>query len=143
MTRVESVDELRAQEALVIVEGLMQFNASVVPFTQSEPFLRLQYGIRNASGAVIAGIVGTIYCWGILHTDVLWVDEKNRRRGLGTKLLGALEEEAKKRGCRLAHLDTFDFQAGEAFYEKRGYKLFGTLGECPPGHNRYYLSKLL
>ncbi len=143
MTQVERVDGLSAEDAPIVIEGLMRFNSSVVPFTQSDPFLRMQYGIRDESGALIAGVLATIYCWRILHTDVLWVDEKNRRRGLGTKLLNSLEEEAKKRECRLAHLDTFDFQGNKTFYENRGYKLFGTLDECPPGHKRYFLSKLL
>lgn len=142
MTQVERVNELSAEDAQIIIRGLMQFNSSVVPFTQSDPFFHMQYGIRDESGALIAGIVATIYCWGILHTDVLWVDEKNRRRGLGSKLLHSLEGEAKKRNCKLAHLDTFDFQDNKSFYERRGYKLFGTLDECPPGHKRYFLSKV-
>jgi len=45
-------------------------------------------------------------------------------------------------GCRISHLDTFDFQA-KGFYEKLGYTVFGVLEDCPEGHNRYYMSKKL
>ena len=47
---------------------------------------------------VIAGILGGTY-WGWMHIDVLWVDEKYRRHGLGPKLLESAESEEKKRGC--------------------------------------------
>ena len=45
-------------------------------------------------------------------------------------------------GAYLSHLDTFDFQAKD-FYLKHGYEIFGTLENCPPNHNRYYLKKAL
>jgi len=58
---------------------------------------------------VIAGILGGTY-WGWMHIDILWVDEKHRKTGLGTKLLHAAEEEAKKRGCHSVHVDTMSWQ---------------------------------
>lgn len=120
----------------------MRFNSSVVPFTQREPFVRMQYGIRDNSGTLIAGITTVLYCWCILYTDALWVDERHRHRGLGTTLVRCLEKEAQNHGATLCHLDTFDFQ-GKSFYEKFGYEVFGILDECPPGHRRYFLKKLL
>jgi GNAT superfamily N-acetyltransferase len=142
MSHFKCVVELSAEDARVVHESLIGFNSSVVPFTQSEPFSRMHYGIHDDDGKLIAGITATLYCWGILYTDALWVHEQHRHRGLGTKLLRNLEEEAKKKGCTLSHLDTFDFQ-GKAFYEKLGYELFGILDECPPGHQRYFLKKAL
>lgn len=141
MAQVERVVELSAEDARIVDDMLVQYNSSVVPFTQSEPFLRMQYGIYDG-GRLIAGIKATLYCWSILYTDVLWVEEQHRNRGLGTKLIRNLEAEAKRKGCTLSHLDTFDFQ-GKAFYEKMGYELFGVLNDCPPGHQRYFLKKAL
>ncbi len=54
---------------------------------------------------VIAGILGGTY-WGWMHIDILWVDSKYRKQGLGSKLLQAAESEAKKRGCHSVHVDT-------------------------------------
>jgi hypothetical protein len=42
----------------------------------------------------------------------------------------------------LSHLDTFDWQTKE-FYLKHGYEVFGVLDDCPPGHKRYYMKKVL
>ena len=52
------------------------------------------------------------------------------------------EEEAIRRGCVGAWLDTHSFQA-RPFYEKLGYTVFGVLENFPPGHTRYYLRKSL
>lgn len=45
-------------------------------------------------------------------------------------------------GAKLAHTDTFDFLTID-FYLKHGYEIFGTLDNCPEGHKRYYLKKIL
>ena len=47
---------------------------------------------------------------------------------------------AASRGCIGASLDTYSFQA-RGFYEKRGYSLVGTIGDCPPGGARHFLQK--
>jgi GNAT superfamily N-acetyltransferase len=134
--------ELSKEQAERVDHALNRFNDSVIPFTQKDPFVRLWYGVRGDGETVIAGVGALLYCWGILYIDAVWVDEGWRGRGLGTRLLNRIEHEARKRGCSLVHLDTFDFQARE-FYENSGYELFGTLDDCPPGHRRYYLKKAL
>jgi ribosomal protein S18 acetylase RimI-like enzyme len=47
---------------------------------------------------------------------------------------------AVEHGCNAIYLDTFDFQAPK-FYEKLGFKVFGTLQDYPTGHQRFYLVK--
>ena len=68
--------------------------------------------------------------------------EEARGQGTGRRILIAAEEEAVRRGCRYAWLDTFSFQA-RGFYEKLGYSVFGTLEDYPAGHSRYFLRKTL
>jgi GNAT superfamily N-acetyltransferase len=120
---------------------IVSFNASKVPLTQQETIIFQNYVIKE-NGKVIAGISALIYLWGILYIDVLFVEEEHRKKGLGKILLNKVEQEAVNQGSTLVHLDTFDFQARE-FYEKEGYEVFGVLSDCPPGHNRYYLKKIL
>jgi hypothetical protein len=52
------------------------------------------------------------------------------------------ERYAIEKGAEAAFLDTFSFQA-RPFYEKLGYKVFGTLEDQPPGHTHYWLAKKL
>ncbi|MCQ2613950.1 MAG: GNAT family N-acetyltransferase [Treponemataceae bacterium] len=95
----------------------------------------------DEDGNVIAGILGGTY-WGWMHLDILWVDEKYRKMGIGSKLLKAAEEEAVCRGCHSVHVDTMSWQAPE-FYKKHGYRIIGELENIPNGNKKYHLVKEL
>lgn len=120
---------------------ILNFNAKQVPLTQEEPFIYLDYVVKD-NNKVLGGIKTVLYNWNMLFVNVLWVDEDCRHHGYGSALLKRAELEAKKMGSTLAHVDTFDFQAKD-FYLKNGYEIFGVLKDCPPGHERYYLKKAL
>ena len=90
---------------------------------------------------VIAGLLGGTY-WGWMHIDILWVDEKFRGQGIGSKLLAAAEEEALRRGCHSVHVDTMSWQAPE-FYKKHGYKILSELEDIPLGNKKFHLIKNL
>jgi GNAT superfamily N-acetyltransferase len=94
-----------------------------------------------ASGEVVGGLWGRT-AWGWLHMDTLYVPEALRGAGIGAALVRRAEEEAVRRGCRGAWLDTFSFQA-RGFYERLGYRVFGTIENQPPGHARHFLQKPL
>jgi GNAT superfamily N-acetyltransferase len=94
-----------------------------------------------AVGAVIGGLWGRT-AWSWLHMDTLYVPPAMRGAGIGSALVRRAEEEALRRGCRGAWLDTFSFQARE-FYERLGYRVFGTIEDQPPGHARHFLQKPL
>jgi ribosomal protein S18 acetylase RimI-like enzyme len=72
----------------------------------------------------------------------LYVPDLLRGQGFGSRLLRQAEEEASRRGCTGAWLDTFSFQAPD-FYRRRGYTVFGAIEDYPPGHRRYFLRKSL
>lgn len=57
---------------------------------------------------------------------MIWVEERHRHKGLGTTLLGRLEELALEQGVHRARLNTASWQA-RGFYEKRGYTVFAQL----------------
>ena len=85
----------------------------------------LQYRIKNKENEIIAGILTRIYLKA-MFVEVLWVDEKYRKKGIGTELLNKVESYAKEIGCTFIHLDTFSFQAID-FYKKCGYSIFAVL----------------
>ena len=90
---------------------------------------------------VIAGILGGTY-WGWFHIDILWVDENFRSKKIGSRLLIAAENEAKKRGCHSVHVDTMSWQAPE-FYKKHGYELISELDNIPDGYKKFHFIKRL
>lgn len=134
------------QEMELIDKKLGEFNGQQVSFTQeldanNEPVLVKNYVIKE-NGEVIAGIKSFIYGWGIVFIELLFVEKSHRHQKLGTLLLNKVESEAKSFGASLIHLDTFDFQAKD-FYLKHGYEVYGALDDCPPGHKRYHMKKVL
>ncbi|MEX3945977.1 GNAT family N-acetyltransferase, partial [Paraburkholderia sp. BR10937] len=93
------------------------------------------------TGEIVAGLLaGTNY--GQLHVLVLFVQEELRGAGIGSRLMLLAEEEACRRGCSGAWLDTYSFQA-RAFYERLDYTVFGTIDNYPPGHSRFFMKKPL
>ena len=98
--------------------------------------------ILDKEGNIIAGCTGYIYSWGAMYIDDMWVEEKYRRQGLGSKVFQAVEQVAEEKGCHLIFLGTWDFQA-KPYYIKHGYSVFSTLHECPAGHEDYGLYKRL
>lgn len=140
MSKLE-IHDASKEERGYIGRQLDAYNNSQVPFTQQPPDIPIQKCIKE-NGEVVAGILADIYCWNILHIGILWVKEEYRGKGYGSALIKHAEDIAIKNGCKLAHLDTFDFQA-RGLYEKLGYTVFGVLEDCPEGHCRYYMSKKL
>jgi len=134
---------LQIQEVLFIPYNvIICYNLSKVSLKQAVPFEWINRVIEDSKGEVIAGILSKMYCWNCLYIDVLWVEDRYRTDGLGTKLLEEVENIAKRKACHLIHLDTFDFQAKD-FYLKHGYEIFGVLDECPAGHLRYFMKKYI
>lgn len=129
-------------DAEYICDKLVEYNLSKVPKTQREEFISINKKIVDEDGSIIAGCIAKMYCWNVIYIDILWVDEKYRKSGLGTRLLNEIEAVALEEKCSLIHLDTFDFQAKD-FYIKNGYEIFGVLEDCPKEHCRYYLKKKL
>ena len=133
------IDEnVTAEEARAVELGLLAFNEARIGPSR-EQAVRLV--VRDARGDVMAGLLGQTR-WQWLYVAKLWVADAYRGKGLGTRLLERAEEIARSRGCTNALLDTFEYQA-RPFYEKLGYRLFGTLDGYPPGYRQFYLTKAL
>jgi GNAT superfamily N-acetyltransferase len=97
--------------------------------------------LRDRKGQILGGAHGwTAFGW--LHIDVLWLTEDLRRKGLGRRVLEVTEQEARRRGCKFAELDTFSFQS-LGFYLKSGYTVFGELDNIAGEHRWYFLKKEL
>ena len=119
-------------------DALARFNDEKVGPDNHELLNIVEY---DDDKSVIAGLLGGTY-WGWMHIDILWVDEKFRRQGIGSKLLAAAEEEALRRGCHSVHVDTMSWQAPE-FYKKHGYKILSELEDIPLGNKKFHLIKNL
>lgn len=137
-----TVSGCNGSDKAFLVDKLVDYNLSQVPATQEENFIDLSRKVLSEDGKILAGIIVRMYCWRCIYIDTFWIDESMRGEGLGTLLLEEVERVAKENGSHLIHLDTFDFQAKD-FYLSHGYSVFGELEDCPKGHTRYFMSKVL
>lgn len=122
----------------IIGRGINSYNAQQAGDDNSQIVC---FVLQSPHETVVGGVIGVVY-WDWFSLDLMWMEEEHRGQGYGRRLLALAEEEARKRGARHAHLDTFSFQA-PGFYEKHGYEVFGELPDFPAGHQRYYMRKEL
>jgi ribosomal-protein-alanine N-acetyltransferase len=104
----------------------------------------LRYFLTLASADCVVAVDGTKIAGFILseenpplaHIITLDVAEKERRHGVGTALLEALESNLAARGVRAILLETaIDNEAAVAFWKRHGYRIEATL-------KRYYLGRI-
>ncbi|HWA94583.1 MAG TPA: GNAT family N-acetyltransferase [Terracidiphilus sp.] len=138
--RIKVTDENNQEFIAELSRFLMQFNEAQSGTKYDGQALAIQL-THPESGEVLGGLLGST-SYAHLHVDAVFIPESLRGLGFGKKLMCWAEEEARKRGCVGAWLDTFSFQA-RGFYEKLGYEVFGELADNPPGHTRYILKKSL
>ena len=131
--RLENTESQKAQE----IGGLIRsYNRSKREAAESEP---LNIYVEDDSGELMAGLVAeTFGNW--LEVEYLFVKEELRGQGIGSQLLYQAESEAKKRNCRFAFVNTYQFQA-PAFYQKHGYQEVFTLKDYPCTGQRHYYQK--
>ncbi len=95
--------------------------------------------VAMADGQRVGGICGGVHL-GWLSLDIVYLDEKFHRRGLGSQMVLALEAEARKLGATRVFVDTTGFQA-EGFYARHGYQEWGRFTDFAPGVDRIYMRK--
>jgi len=125
-------------EIQYLEDRLYEFNAAATGITDGES---LAIFVRDVNRRIVAGIAGNT--WGrCLEIRQLWVESSQRKQRLGTKLLAAAEQEARRRGCEQVLLMTFAFQA-PAFYAKHGFEVIASVDDHPLGHANLLLRKRL
>lgn len=89
--------------------------------------------------------LGGITAWRadeLVMVDLLWVADDCRGKGLGRRLLEAVETKGRGLGACRVELNTFGFQA-PGFYEKLGYRRFAALEPAVGTWGHYFYCKEL
>ena len=101
----------------------------------------LSLAVRDDCGRLIAGLLGSTFeRW--LYVSHLWVDDKVRRCGLGSRLLDHAMGMARARGCRRVHLETRSPE-GLAFYRRHGFYVAGQIPGFLNGKPLWFLYRSL
>jgi GNAT superfamily N-acetyltransferase len=137
---IELVGEPPPAFRQTLLDGLRDFNRTAIgPYPEKEA---LAVAIRDPdAGTVLGGLWGRT-AWGWLTIEILFVPEPLRGGGLARRLIARAEDEARRRGCHSAWLDTLNEKA-LPLYESVGYVPFAKLEDYPEGQNRIFLRKRL
>lgn len=126
----EAVTEIRNR--------LLAFNLQYIEDKDPHDFI-IRY--ESDLGKFMAGICFSIHGeW--FEVDFLVVEDDERTQGLGSKLLQDAEALAVEKGCTMAFLTTFGFQA-KPFYEKQGYQVVYEQKGYPRTGCKYFMEKRL
>ena len=105
------------KEVDVVREGIIQ-EAVKAEMGRMRSF---NFFIKDSQSQVIGGIAGyTMY--GLLYTDMLWIDSKFRNKKWASKLLQTAEQLGRDRKCKFACLVTMSWQA-LPLYQKHNYSI--------------------
>ena len=133
---LELAEPPSAEDSRLLLDGVRSFNRDR---TSNERPRTVAYFLRDEDGKISGGVQGML--WGrSMHIDVLWVDERLRGQGLGSRLMKAIENYGATHDYPLVYLETASFQA-LPFYEGLGYRIFGELPEISEGHKLFFLQK--
>jgi GNAT superfamily N-acetyltransferase len=94
-----------------------KINEETDKWGEASPF---GFFIRDDQNHIIAGANGFVI-YGTIYTDQLWVNKKDRNKGLAKKIMDKVHVFATEEGCRLATIQTMSFQEAQGFYQKLGY----------------------
>lgn len=133
--KIITLDEKQVDE---IEEKLNQFDEEHIKYRLEG---NIQIGIKE-DGKLIAGLDACMTAFKILYVSTVFVEEKYRRKGYGTKLMQEMEKRAKELGANLIRLDTFDWQ-GKEFYQALGYEMAGSYKNNLDGYAEYFFLKRL
>ncbi len=125
------------EDAEIIDKGLDAFCVDVVQ--DKHAYIPLSRKLVNKDGNLIAAVISGVDGDDTADIDGIWVDERHRRQGLGTYLLGEIEREAKESGAYVILSYCCDWVS--KFFFTNGYTARGELKDYPKGHTAYELEK--
>ena len=120
-----------------VLDGLIGYNTEKMG---KQKYKRLAVSLRERN-KVVGGIVGEVWTT-VLFIQLFWIEQKLRGKDYGTRLIKAIEDEAKRFGATHAYVDTMSFQA-PGFYRACGYREYSSIEGYPGNVTRHWFTKSL
>lgn len=127
--------EPKPEDIRLLDDRIYEFNVQATGISDGR---LLAVFLKGADGSTIGGLFG--WTWGATcYVRSLFIPAHLRNQGHGSRLMRAVEAEARARGCTQVVLETHDFQA-PGFYHSLGFEIAGRIDGYPNGHQ--YLTML-
>lgn len=118
MTRIKIVDQLPEKIAQKMQQDLVKYETH---HGIDVNYTCFSYELVDDQDQTL-GALNAFTAFSEIYIDDMWVDSAHRGKGLGKKLLSALENNFKGKGFNNINLVTNEFQAPD-FYKKCGFDL--------------------
>lgn len=125
------------EDAEVIDKGLEAFCAEVAP--DRHEYIPLSKKAIDGDGNLIAAVICGVAEDDTCDINGIWVEERLRRQGIGSYLLGEVEREAKENGAYVILSSCCDWVSD--FFFHGGFVPRGKLEDYPKGYTAYELEK--
>jgi len=132
-----AVERTIGETKKAVLGGLSGYNDEKMG---KQKYKRLAVSLREGD-KIVGGIVGEFWTT-VLYIQYFWMEQRLRGKDYGTKLITAIEDEARRLGATRSYLDTMSFQA-PGFYRACGYEEFGSIEGYPGGVTRHWFTKPL
>jgi GNAT superfamily N-acetyltransferase len=132
-----SVERTIGKTKKAVLDGLVRYNDEKMG---KQKYKRIAVSLRDGN-KIVGGIVGEVWT-AVLFIQFFWLEQRLRGKNFGTRLIKAIENEARRIGATHAYVDTMSFQA-PGFYRTCGYKEFGAIEGYPGGVTRHWFTKSL
>ncbi len=106
-----------------------------------QPGIEIVLVLKDAQGRVHGGVIASTV-FRVMHLEVLWVADEDRRQGYGGQLVLGAEQIGFAKGCHTSQTWTFSFQ-GPDFYPTIGYQPIGVYDGYPNGITEHVFMKHL
>ncbi|MFX0107507.1 MAG: GNAT family N-acetyltransferase [Candidatus Hodarchaeota archaeon] len=129
------------EEMEVVKRGLENHNKKHPNGELDIPSPDISLVLKDNEGNIVGGVV-TSMLTGVMHLEVLWIDEKYRGLGYGRDLVLEAERIGREKGYTASQTWTFSFQ-GPEFYQAIGYEVLGICDVYADDITEYVLMKRL
>lgn len=116
--KIEFVDQLPSADE---EKMRLEFVAHETGHAVDVNYKRFSVVLRDERGEAV-GVINAFTAYSEIYIDDIWVAAAVRRKGLGRRLIQALEEHFAQEGFNNINLVTSAFQA-PGFYQKCGFQL--------------------
>ncbi len=136
MELVWSLESAASSESLAVIsDGVLSHGRRQARGGNPRP----THCVVREAGHIVAGGTGRTE-FGRLFVSHLWVHERLRGQGLGSRVLSELEAEASRRGCSDAMIETLD-DAVAKLYARLGYEAIAVIPGYVGRFTRYIMLK--
>lgn len=98
-----------------------------------------QFIYASYNGEELIGAIRCSIMYKVMNIELLIIDPKHRKLGIGKSLYNMVVEYAKKINCTMLTVETFNFQAVE-YWKNKGFKI-DFVRNGYNGNSLYYFSK--